>query len=131
MMARLFIESINQTVEEMEAQIGIKSDSSWRKGASRGTTGKQFVTSSWQLEESYNSADDAESVVFNLGTLIGKVLHRMYGYEEHFRIASTGEISGFLINISSGAVPPLIIEPDHLRGLVSLGVPVEIDLILA
>lgn len=126
----LFLESENQTVEEMESVIGVPTGGGWQKGDPRGRTGKTFKTNAWKQVEKTTVLDDPDQFLAALQRSVTAVLSRINGHERQFRLVASSCTSGLIIGVSSKTVPPFVLSAELLDRIASLGVDFEVDLTL-
>lgn len=126
----LFIESAQITVESMCQAIGVLCDRSWNKGDPRGRTGKVFTTNAWSLGSTVTVDERPDEVLRQVKESLNDVLTRMVGHELLFRAAAAQGISGLLLGITAESAPAIVLDAAVLAGIASLGVDLEIDLIV-
>ncbi|HBY64201.1 MAG TPA: hypothetical protein DEH78_30635 [Solibacterales bacterium] len=110
--------------------IGVVCDASWNKGDARGRTGKAFTTNAWKLGSTVEVGDDSEELLSQVKRSLADIVNRMSGHEQRFRSMSSGETSGLLLGIIATAPPAIILDAVLLAGIHSLGVDLEIDIVL-
>src|SRR5688572_3696914 len=128
--ACLFIESRSTSTDAIAQMIGVPADRSWSIGDPRGKTGKSYATNSWSLISETEVSD--ESVARKvIKARIADILERIRGHEAMFRSTATGEVSGLLLGITANSVPAIILEASQVAGIATLGVDLEIDILLS
>jgi len=126
----LFIESERLSADQMSKQIGIRCDKSWNKGETRGKTGKVFSTNSWKLEGRVEVDEDALIIGNKVHACLADVLARIKSHTDSFRTVALGQTAGLYIGIRADAAPALEIKAETIRTIASLGVDLEIDLMV-
>jgi hypothetical protein len=127
----LFIESGDLTVEEISARIGLLPDMSWKIGDPRGKTGKAYETNSWKLQSHFDEVDENPIEVGKKTRIcLDDVLRRVRDYADRFRAVAFGRTAGLYLGISAREAPAIEIKAKTIGAVGSLGVDLEIDVML-
>lgn len=127
----LFIESTDLDVDQMSSRIGLPADKSWRKGDPRGKTGKVFDINAWKLESRLEVDENPLVIGETVQTCLRDVLGRIGDHADRFRTLALGQKSaGIYIGISADEAPALEFKSETVRAIATLGVDLELDLML-
>ena len=126
----LFIESADLTAEEISLRIGLRPDASWKIGDTRGKTGKVYETNSWSLESQMESDENPLTVGENVRVCLSKILSRIQNHADQFKAVASGRTAGLYIGISADEAPALELRSETIREIGTLGVDLQLDLMV-
>lgn len=126
----LFIESSDMDANQMSAAIGVPADKTWRKGDARGRTGKVYGTDSWTLESRSDVNENPVAVGESIQKCLDSILNRIQGHTDSFRAIASGRTCGIYVGVSTNAAPAVEFTAETIRKMSTLGVGIELDLML-
>lgn len=126
----IFLGSLVKAAEEISAQIGLLPDASWKIGDLRGKTGKAYERNSWKLESQLEVDENPLAVGEKVRTCLDDVLRRTRDHADRFKTVASGRTAGLYLRISANDAPALETKADTITAISTLGVDLEIDLML-